>query len=713
MHHRYACYLLAYVLSTSASFGATLDDRVDELPEKYRKWLQEEVTYIISDVEREAFLNLVSEQERETFIDVFWRKRDPNPTTLENEFRTEHYERLAYANEFLGRSTFRKGWQTDRGRYYILLGPPRNIQNFEHEDSVYPTELWFYNDAALERFGLPPFFFLLFVRRDGGGELELYSPNIDGPKSLLTGYQTASTNISGGIEEAYQKLWEIHPDLAQASISFRTDEGDTATFQRSSFGTIALLEDIRQAPFRGVDTSYATRLDFERGVVESDYLFRYVPSFGMMSVLPGPENSYYLHWAIELDARYVGLVKDEDRAVQTAIFVTTIQMTPRGDADTVVLDARKESFMRLRSEDVEKSKHQPYSYRGMTPVVPGSYDVRIIFRNRACPSRDESECYKSYTLLEGPVEVPDWRAGQPRLSGPVLAYATERPDAKSLYRPYRFGSLQVLPNPRRVYAIDEPVVFMTDALDAPPKGSIRSRIYDRRSPDRIVAERRDSLDGLQLEPLVPEMTLADAEGGRYRLLVELLDAAGNVLDAHSEEFEVTPRTLVARPGIRGSWPQVAAEIPGMVQSALGEQYFGLNQNDEAREHFETALKQNPKLGPAREHLASMLLDEGKTGRAIELLEPIYQAVPDRFEVIILLGEGYFQEKNYKKAAELLERAVTLRRPEPRWLNHLARSHYALGHLDRARELLTLSLSLKADQPEVKELMGALGVEPAP
>jgi GWxTD domain-containing protein len=170
-------------------FGAPAsDDREDKLPEPHRTWLREEVTYIISKVERETFLSLATEAERDAFIEVFWRKRDKNPATFENEYKAEHYERLAYANEFFGRDTFRPGWQTDRGRYYILLGKPNTRRPLEATDAIYPSELWFFNDPELKYVGLPPFFHLLFFRRQGSGELKLYSPLTDGPQALLTGF---------------------------------------------------------------------------------------------------------------------------------------------------------------------------------------------------------------------------------------------------------------------------------------------------------------------------------------------------------------------------------------------------------------------------------------------------------------------------------------------------------------------------------------------
>src|SRR6266545_2251471 len=98
-----------------------------ELETPYRKWLNEDVAYIISDEERSAFKRLQNDEEREQFIENFWLRRDPTPDTIENEFKEEHYRRIAYANEHYASGI--PGWRTDRGRIYITFGPADEIES--------------------------------------------------------------------------------------------------------------------------------------------------------------------------------------------------------------------------------------------------------------------------------------------------------------------------------------------------------------------------------------------------------------------------------------------------------------------------------------------------------------------------------------------------------------------------------------------------------
>src|SRR5688572_2662785 len=92
----------------------------------FKKWLDNDVAYIITSEEKKAFKALATDEERDNFIENFWRRRDPNPDTEENEYREEYYERIAYANEHFASGI--PGWKTDRGRVYITHGKPDSIE---------------------------------------------------------------------------------------------------------------------------------------------------------------------------------------------------------------------------------------------------------------------------------------------------------------------------------------------------------------------------------------------------------------------------------------------------------------------------------------------------------------------------------------------------------------------------------------------------------
>jgi len=112
----------------------------------YQKWLDEDVVYIISEDEKRAFYRLRTDDEREAFIEQFWLRRDPTPGTPENEFKEEHYRRIAWANDRFSAGI--PGWKTDRGMIYMKYGPPDAIDSHGATPSTYPYEIWHYPDIT-------------------------------------------------------------------------------------------------------------------------------------------------------------------------------------------------------------------------------------------------------------------------------------------------------------------------------------------------------------------------------------------------------------------------------------------------------------------------------------------------------------------------------------------------------------------------------------
>jgi len=126
-----------------------------ELSKELRRWRDEDVRWIISEEEMSAFKQLSNDEERDQFIEQFWLRRDPTPDTMENEFKEEHYRRIAYANERF--QSGKAGFRTDRGRIYVVFGPPDEIESHPSggtyqrpmdegggRTSTFPFEIWRY-----------------------------------------------------------------------------------------------------------------------------------------------------------------------------------------------------------------------------------------------------------------------------------------------------------------------------------------------------------------------------------------------------------------------------------------------------------------------------------------------------------------------------------------------------------------------------------------
>lgn len=177
-----------------------------------KQWLEEVVPFIISSKEKEVFKSLPNEEERGKFIESFWRVRDPDPGTPENEFKIEYYRRIAFANKFLGTAAI-LGWRTDRGRIYILLGPPGEIrQDFSPSGSSLltshaATETWSY--MGLPGKNLPYNLEFVFVDKFGTGNYVLKSNTEFGDLSSMHYHFDYMEYIAEVMKTPYENLKEL------------------------------------------------------------------------------------------------------------------------------------------------------------------------------------------------------------------------------------------------------------------------------------------------------------------------------------------------------------------------------------------------------------------------------------------------------------------------------------------------------------------------
>jgi GWxTD domain-containing protein len=199
----------------------------EELATPFRKWLAEDVAYIIADEERAAFLRLQTDGEREQFIENFWLRRDSTPGTIENEFKEEHYRRIAYANEHYASGI--PGWKTDRGRVYITYGPPDEIEDHSSIGSeTYPFQQWRYRYIE----GIGTNIIIEFVDPTRSGE---YRMTVDPSMVALAATRRPDQFVKTSVSQDGAVVIGVHgrPSTAQPGV---IAAGDTLSLGLSSTG---------------------------------------------------------------------------------------------------------------------------------------------------------------------------------------------------------------------------------------------------------------------------------------------------------------------------------------------------------------------------------------------------------------------------------------------------------------------------------------------
>ena len=358
-----------FVAPVSAS-GAFVDKAEKALPPEYRHWLDEEVPYIIDSEERAQFLALHTNAERESFIQAFWKARNPTAGP-ENPYKEEHYRRLAYANEHFGSPQAQNGWRTDQGRIYITLGAPQTITTYPAARNVRPMIVWFYGTPTP---ALPSYFYVLFYKRSAGEPYTLYSPYEDGPARLVTGLedlndqtrslQTIRKSLGDEVARMTVSLIPSEPvDLNSFSPSMQSDAlisnilglADNP-YQKQRLALRRQQEKITASILMPGDTprvGYAVTRD-ERGQSMVNYLIQF----------PEP------------DATLIGERKDKTLGYDLTLqnHITTESGVPVYD-DVVTLTGGVETAQ------AEVGRKKPFAAEDRFPLVPGRYIIQSTLTN--------------------------------------------------------------------------------------------------------------------------------------------------------------------------------------------------------------------------------------------------------------------------------------------------------------------------------------------
>jgi GWxTD domain-containing protein len=691
--------IVLLVIATSQLSAA--DDRVKKLTPEHREWLEEEVVYIITDRERDVFLSLETVEERNRFIDAFWDRRDPDRATDVNEFREEHYKRLDYATRIFSRDSARPGWKTDRGQFYIILGPPREIQRYDGLNEVVASELWFYNGDT--KYGLPPRFNLLFYKEQDIGEYELYHPLGDGPEALLRAGSGPSFRLNQHL--AIDALEIVSMELARASLTVDLTEpvGDfvaarntrqpIAQYVRPPINVEMVIANIQESPQKRVDTGYLDGYLRYKDLVSADYSFRFVPSRQFYAVLAGPEDTPFVHYSVELDPEHFSLQANEDATK----FQTTLDVTVeiRDEQGRLVVVSENSPFIELTASQMRAVASSPFAYHDDFPLLPGKYRVSLILRNRVT---------KQFTAADRDLTVEPLGTA-PGLSAIVLGHRTELATGDETYRVFQVGREIVYPASDAGFTASDSLYVLAQTWRTTAEHKLRMSVM---SEQESVLTRDVPLAGEGSVVAIEEFALAGLESGQYQVRVELMDTAGTRVAERTTELNLSPRTSITRAGFvfRHSFN---ADAPGLLALARGQQYLTLGNIPEAEAAFTQAVATgNPSLVMANWKLATVLLYSRRADEALELLLPFAEQYGNEPELVEGLGLAYYMKQDFISAVRYFEHAMTLRPPEASLLNALGDSYQNLQELDKAKSAFERSLAMNPGQEAVKERLASLG-----
>jgi len=524
--------LVVAVCSPGLSAGPT-----PALSQKHETWLNREVVYIISPAENNVFGKLATDRDRDLFIEEFWKQRDPTPGTPQNEFRDEHYRRIAYANERFGGEGSIAGWKTERGRILITLGPPLEFQKYETPD-ICPVEIWYYlRDIRAERLSL---FRLLFFEAYGAGDYKLYNPVSDGPKSLVP-FPERWKGESAGADIPLPAAWtaadikaykvlagSVTGELAEASISSYPGSRDPGEALRFT----ALLAEIELSPRKKISDGYAAEFLSRGSGGGVNYSVHRMDNGSRLNVLQDSSGRFLANYIIAPEVLTFDYFQDRYFAgLRTQIRVTDA-------AGTVVFRDDRFSPIELTRDELKTLAENSLELYGGFPLAAGTYTLNLLLENTVS---------KEFTSTENAISVPDGRLlriSQLVLAGNVVKDASEGPG-----RAFQVGTIQLYPSVNNTFQAKDRLILFFQVYGLTPELAEQGRLeYSLMSGEKILktsgrnvrdsANRRDFLEEFALDQLAP---------GTYSVKAALLDKEGR--EVLSEKAEL----IVSAKFPRGSW----------------------------------------------------------------------------------------------------------------------------------------------------------------
>jgi len=660
-----------------------------DLPSVYKKWLEQEVVYIISSVEKEVFLKLDSNQERDQFIKAFWQHRDPTLNTEKNEYKQEHFRRIEYANQHFGEETPKPGWKTDRGRIYIILGEPDDIQTFDMKSEIYPAELWFYQE--MEDSSLPQALQLIFFQPKGHGEYKLYSPINHGPQSLLTSFERDPADYMA----AYEKIKNREPILAEASLTLIPGER-AALYGKPSLSSEHLLNEIETFPQREIKDIYARKFLEYKDTVEVEYSTNYMMSSSIVKTIQNQNGVNFIQYALEPERLSIDTFQDKYYCV-LELYGTVSDMK-----DRLIYQFEKSIPLEFNEEQIDQIKNRPFNVLDLFPIIPGKFKLSILMKNKTS---------KEFTSLERTLTIP--APGEAlRMTPLMLAYGIKKtPKDKGLIRPFQIKDYQLYLPINRVFVKDGLLViaYQIHNLEDSEKNNSKIRYTFFKNGERDIEFTKEISEYTEKPFFMESISLKTFSPAHYRLKVSLVEDQKEKVSSN-EEFDISHSNAIPRP-----WYYTLrlskTDDPGFSYT-LGQQYFHSGNFEKALPKIKKAYERNENSEEIALNLARIYISSQDFTPAESILAPfIEKKKSPKYQTYFLLALSYKNLEKFDQAVHTYTEAISEYGASPELLNPLGDCLLHLKKKKEAREVWGRSLKINPDQPKIKDKINSLDKKP--
>jgi GWxTD domain-containing protein len=500
-----------------------------ELAGPWKKWMNEDVLYIITDEEKQAFRRLKTDEERQQFVEQFWMRRDPTPDTEENEYKEEHYRRIAYANDHYASGI--PGWKTDRGMIYIKYGPPdeidshpsggsyeRPIEEGGGETSTFPFEDWRYRYIE----GVGTNTIIEFVDTTMSGEYHI---------SLDPEEKDALLNVPGAGLTLSEQM-----GMADKTQRFnRTDGTHLGTGSQplpesmNEFTRLEQYANLMKAPaikFKDLDA-----------IVSSNIKYNTLPMSVRTDYIRVTDSTVYANVMVQFknaDLNYATKEKIAKATINIYGRITTLtRRSVNWFEDTVTSE--------IPAEMLQQAMNGSQIYSKRIPLAPGTYRLNIVAKDTVG---------NTMNTFETALNVPHYDEDQLASSSVILADELERVPTNSIGTgQFVIRSSKVRPRMNDIFKQNETMGIYTefynlgmDDKTKKPSGNIEYEILN--SDNKAVITMTENLTVIPnassfLVTVEKKLPLKSLPPGRYTLKLKMDDKLKNQIITPSAQFTVT------------------------------------------------------------------------------------------------------------------------------------------------------------------------------
>jgi GWxTD domain-containing protein len=600
-----------------------------ELDDFWKAWL-DEVEPIITKTERSVFQSLQDDESRKRFQKNFWQVRDTTPGTPENEYRNEYYKLRRYAENRLD------GAHSDRGRIYLILGKPAEVQNFSGSEVVVDCELWTYK--AEGRSGLPPMMYLLFYKRDNLGDYKLYYPGYDSSLDILsTRYMRRSISTAS----AYKIIRKNFPELAKATLSVLPEEANI-DFAGNINSSGQVIGQIYTLPERELEKTYLKNFTSPPGTVDISFTTKEIAGKALVS-LTEKDGVKFLNYSLMPETIQTSVTEE---GIETAHLVFNLRV--EDNAGKTIYQQENEIHLRLDEAKKKAMLERKLTFNNFAPIIEGEYLISLTYSNKTSAE---------FFVFEQKITVSD----QTLLC--ILGYELKKRKPDVLV-PFSFDQHKVLFDPRFIFS------------------------------------REDSLEGLILSDEIPDLFLSSIDGESPAIKIQDVSKHGSLVifrqrfdgfapgnydlivkKAGTEVFRRTLSVLsfkVEKPLEIGRSATLSfqKELPFI----LGQEYLNSGQVDKAIKSFQK-FPENLWNSSTLPVMARAFYIKKDYARVVELLER--DDVIKNYSVLLLLGNASLKLKKLERAALYFEE-IRKFGDTAETNKTLGAIYYTLGERDKAK-----------------------------